>query len=114
MKRVLLAVSFALMLLLFWHYAHLEAYCFFYPAIDTTYAAGFSEREFALIKHGMSKSDVKARLGIPLGVQFSNQGDLWSYTRDGKCRWGDWAWLCRQVRFKDGKVTEVIKVVVYN
>ena len=102
------------LLLFFWYYAQLEAYCFFYPSIDTIYAAGFSEKEFALIKHGMSQSDVEARLGIPLGVQISNQGDLWSYTRDGKCRWGDWAWLCRQIRFKDGKVTEVIKAVVYN
>jgi outer membrane protein assembly factor BamE (lipoprotein component of BamABCDE complex) len=66
---------------------------FFYPAIDTTYATGFSDQKFSQIKLAMTKAEVQDALGIPLGVQSSSQGELWSYTRDGKCSWGDWAGL---------------------
>ena len=100
MKRTWL-ISFAVLLLpaafLFWSYSRIEAYCFFYPGIDTKYAPGFSERLFSQVSTGITAQAVQQKLGIPLYIQSHAKGDLWFYTLDAKCKWGDWAWLCRQV-----------------
>lgn len=103
---------------LFWCYAHTESYCFFYPSIDTQFAPGFSEQAFSQVATGMTMQAVQQKLGSPLYVQQyvenSNKGELWFYTLDAKCKWGDWAWLCRQIDFREGKVVEVIKRVSYD
>src|SRR5688572_22794336 len=101
---------FGLMLaaLLFWSYTRTEAYCFFAPAIDTQFAAGFSEAAFSEITVGMSAEMVSKKLGEPLRRHFNSGKETWCYTLDGKCRWGDWAWLCREVTIQDGFVKEVV------
>ena len=62
----------------------------------------------------MTTTLVREKLGQPLYVQYHADGELWFYTLDGKCRWGDWAWLCRQVEIREGRVVKVIKQVLYN
>jgi hypothetical protein len=99
----------------FWCYSQIEAYCFFYPGIDTQYAPGFSEQAFSQIATGMTVRAVQQRLGTPLDVQITADGrQLWAFTLDGKCKWGDWAWLGRQVIIRDGRVIEVVKRVYYD
>src|SRR4051794_22113378 len=96
--------------ILFWCYAHLEAYCFFYPGIDTQYAPGFSESAFSQVTTGMTAQAVRQLLGSPLNVQSWKDGrEVWAYTLDGKCKWGDWAWLGRTVKFRNGAVTVIEK-----
>ena len=119
MKRtwpIWLSVGLILAAYLFWCYAHLEAYCFFYPGIDTQYAAGYSEQAFSQITPGMTVHAVQEKLGAPLHSQTNREsGRLeWYYTLDGKCRWGDWAWLVRAVYFADGRVVELVKRVEYD
>ena len=99
---------------LFWCYAHTESYCFFYPSIDTRYAPGYSETAFSQIATGMTVQVVQQKLGTPLYIQHHANGELWSYTLDGKCRWGDWAWFGRQVEVQDGRVIGIINQVIYN
>lgn len=116
MKKLLIWLPVGLVVAgyLFWRYAQTEAYCFFYPSIDTRFAPGYSEQAFSQIKTGMTIQAVQQQLGQPLHVQQHAKGELWSYTQDGKCTWGDWAWLCRQVDFHEGRVVEVIHRVVHN
>ncbi len=96
---------------MFFGYAHSESYCFFYPAIDTQYASGFSEETFAKIKVGMTEAEVRQILGAPLEIV---GGSRWFFTEDGKCTWGDWAWLVRAVNFKEGRVDEMLHFVAYD
>jgi hypothetical protein len=99
----------------FWICTHLEVYCSFYPGIDTEYSPGFSEPAFSELVTGMTIQAVQQKLGTPLYIQTTrDRRQAWSYTLDGKCKWGDWAWLQRQVIFHDGVVIEVIKRVIYN
>jgi hypothetical protein len=42
-KKVVLIGFLLVAAFVFWVYAHLEAYCFFYPGIDTRYAPGYSD-----------------------------------------------------------------------
>ena len=91
-------------------YSRMEAYCFFYPGIDTRYAPGYSERKFNQITNGMTAEAVVQLLGTPLFQIPKDDGkEDWGYTLDGKSSWGDWAWLGRHVVFRDGKVVETIK-----
>lgn len=99
----------------FWVYSCMEAYCFFYPSIDTHYAPGFSETAFSQVTTGMTAEAVQQKLGLPLRKHSGNDGrESWAYTLDGKCKWGDWAWLGRYVVFKDGQVVEVVNRVFYD
>jgi outer membrane protein assembly factor BamE (lipoprotein component of BamABCDE complex) len=95
-----------------WGYAHLEAYCVFYPGIDTRYAPGFSEQAFARLSPGMTTDMVEHTMGKPLfAATYRGGSSEWFYTDDGKCGWGDWAWLKRTVRFENGRVVELIHCV---
>jgi len=114
MKKMLLIGLVLFGVYFFWCYAHMEAYCFFYPCIDTRYAHGFSEKAFSQITTGMTSEFVQQMLGAPLRIHHHAGGDIWSYTLDAKCMWGDWAWLCRQVNIRDGRVDEVINEVRYD
>jgi len=114
MKKMLLIGVAVIGVIFFWSYAHLEAYCYFYPGIDTQYASGFSEQAFSQISTGMTAELVQRKLGAPLYVQHHAGGDLWFYTLDAKCKWGDWAWLCRQVNVRDGRVDEIIRRINYD
>ena len=110
-------VVFALLVLSFlWGYSHSESYCFFNPSIDTQYAAGYSEQAFSEITTGMTVQAVQQKLGVPLSAHANREsGRLeWYYTLDGKCKWGDWAWLVRAVYFTNGRVTELVMTVAYD
>jgi outer membrane protein assembly factor BamE (lipoprotein component of BamABCDE complex) len=108
-----LGAFFLLNVILF--YPHSEAYCFFNPSIDTRYAAGYSEKAFDKIENGMTMEEVRRLLGTPLyEIPNDNGTEEWGYTLDGKCGWGDWAWLGRMVVFRDGKVEKTVKHVFYD
>jgi len=112
--QIISLAFFGLMFVALFFYARTEAYCFFAPAIDTQFAAGFSETSFAEITIGMSAEMVRKKLGEPLRKHFHTDKETWCYTLDGKCWWGDWAWLCREVTIQRGFVTEVVKRVNYD
>lgn len=123
MKRLLL-IWFSIALVpaafVFWCWAHTESYCFFYPGIDTRYASGYSESAFSLVSTGMTAQVVTQKLGVPL-YTYTNRDDTicWGYTDDGKCvvggwRWADFAWLGREIIFRDGIVARVDKHVHYD
>ena len=91
-----------------------ESYCYVYPSIDTRYAPGFSERKFAEVRAGMSMDEVIALLGQPYHSGSGRNSVRWSYAQDGKCFWTDWAWLGREIVFKDGRVVERVSLVYYD
>jgi len=91
-----------------------ESYCYVYPSIDTRYASGFSEHKFAQVHAGMSMGEVITLLGEPYHKGFGRNYVQWSYTQDGKCSWADWAWLGREIVFKDGRVVERISRIYYD
>jgi hypothetical protein len=96
-------------------YPHMEAYCFFNPSIDTRYAPGYSETGFDAITNGMTMPAVRQFLGTPLYEIPKRDGtEEWGYTLDGKCGWGDWAWLGRHVVFREGKVEKTVKHVYHD
>jgi hypothetical protein len=97
-----------------------EQYFVFYPSIDTRFASGYSEVGFRQIQTGMSKAQVESLVGEPLfrvntalgpkthwGYPLPDATDeIWQYSDDGACSWGDYAWLGRYVYFSsDGIVT---------
>jgi outer membrane protein assembly factor BamE (lipoprotein component of BamABCDE complex) len=111
------AAASPLFLFILWGYCHLECYCVFYPGIDTRYASGFSESAFSLVTTGMTAEAVQQKLGAPLHTDTNRDGTIrWYYTDDGKCIVGDWkladfAWLGREVAFRDDRVVQVYKHV---
>lgn len=96
-------------------YTHMNAYCFFDPAIDTYFARDYTEEKFEQVRPGMKPAELKALLGEPLDKGVDHTGAIvWWYTSGGKCSWGDFAWLGRAVRVKDGAVVEVLRRIQYN
>ena len=91
-----------------------ESYCYVYPSIDTRYAHGFSEEKFAEVRAGMSMDEVITLLGQPYHSGSGRNSVRWSYTQDGKCSWADWAWLGREIVFKDGRVVERVSRIYYD
>ena len=90
-------------------------YSYIYPTIDTKFAPGFSERVFSQVTTGMQASVVTRMLGQPLYREPHRDGrETWGYTNDGKCSWGDFAWLGREITFRDGRVILVEKRVYYD
>ena len=95
------------------------------PAIDTTFAPNYTEVAFKEVRRGMSRADVERLLGKPLQV-FEVTGSLYpglgpgavegfTYSQDGACSWGDFAWLGRYVYFDaGGRVTETTQVIHYD
>jgi outer membrane protein assembly factor BamE (lipoprotein component of BamABCDE complex) len=77
-----------------------EQYFIFYPTIDTRFAPTYKESNFKHIKVGMRIDDVIKLIGEPLEIdtldyQYPNKESIYitNYTQDGKCTWGDFAWL---------------------
>lgn len=100
-----------------------ESYCVLWPSIDTRYAPGFSERKFAKVEVDMTRAQVVQLIGRPLVTHrwwrnhpaYKEYGDeVWSYTGDGAAPWGDWAWLSREVIFRDGKVVQKVFWTFYD
>jgi outer membrane protein assembly factor BamE (lipoprotein component of BamABCDE complex) len=92
----------------------LERYCVLYPGIDTCYAPAFSERKFAQVLIGMSKEEVIRLLGEPYHKSVGRDSVRWFYTQDGKCFWADWAWLGREIVFKEERVAERISRIYHD
>jgi hypothetical protein len=104
-------------------YSNSEAYCFFWPGIDTRYASDYSERSFGRVEVGMTKDQVVELLGAPVRAHgfwrshpaYKESGDeVWSYTGDGAAPWGDWAWLSREVIFRGNRVVQRVKWTYYD
>ena len=109
----------------------MESRSVLWPWIDTRQAPGYSESAFHTIRVGMTRHQVDALMGPPLwvvtvpqtggGYQTAAAGDdldvgvvRYSYTADGRCAWGDFAWFGREVWFMDGIVTEVFSEMYYD
>lgn len=104
-KATLWLFCFLLLVVGIWGYCHMEVYCFFCPSIDTTFSKAFSEESFSQVRPGMPKADVLKMLGEPLSiVEHPDQDETWWYSQDGRCRFGDFAWLGRSVRFTNSVV----------
>ncbi len=102
-----------------------EGYCLVWPGIGTAFAPGFSHRGFARIKPGMTTTEVAALIGEPLGQTYGRgspagwatfrAGDVtWGYSHDSSKLGGDWAWLAREVVFRDGRVTQTVRWTYYD
>jgi hypothetical protein len=102
-----------------------EGYCVAWPGIGTRFASGFSHLGFARIEAGMTKDQVIRLIGEPLASGYSRPapwaasqwrpGDLtWTYSIDSSARGGDWAWLSREVVFRDGVVVQKVKWTYYD
>ena len=86
------------------------------PLIDTVLAENFSEEKFNSIQVGMSIKDVTALIGEPFRTQdLKNNINLWYYSHDGKCEWGDFAWIGYCVQFdKNYKVLKAYNYLGYD
>lgn len=84
---------------------YLEGYFPLYPHIDTQFADRFSEANWRRVSTGMTKDEVLRLLGQPLSDTNASTS-IWSFSRDAKCTWGDFAWQSKVVVFSpDGVVT---------
>ena len=101
-----------------------EGYCILFPGIGTRFAPGYSERGFNAVRPGMSEQEVIALIGKPLsegsqvapsGRLLAKAGDIvWAYSIDTNGRDGDWAWLSREVVFRNGRVAHAVKWIYYD
>jgi hypothetical protein len=88
----------------------------FNPAIDTSFATGYTEAGFDAITEGMPAGEVIALIGEPLSKRDGPYGGtIWQYSADGAFRWWDFAWLVRDVYIDDfGKAWTTHKDVRYD
>jgi hypothetical protein len=113
--RIYTCGAIAFGLLLFWGYANSESVCFFDPNIDTRYAPGYNEAAFNQVTIGMTPQSVEQLAGKPLIISTETDStQVWAYSTDGKAPFGDWAWMCRTVVFRNGKVAEVLHMTAYD
>lgn len=108
MKKIGIIIAVGTFLVLaevgFW-WCHSESYCFFCPSIDTMFAKGFTEESFDRIENGQTAAAVTEMLGQPIAMVTNRDGTIrLLYTEDGKCRFGDFAWLGRSVLISNGVV----------
>jgi outer membrane protein assembly factor BamE (lipoprotein component of BamABCDE complex) len=108
-------LAFISVLVVLFAFVPTENYNYVYPSIDTKFAPGFSERAFSQVTTGMHASVVTRLLGAPLYQWSHEEGtETWGYTSDAKCSWGDFAWLGREIKFRDGQVILVERNVYYD
>jgi len=92
-----------------------EQLCFFWPSIDTRFAAGYSDAAFNAVAPDMSAAAVEHLLGKPLEIVPAADGsESWWYTSDGAAPFGDWAWLGREIVFRAGRVAEINSRTYYD
>jgi hypothetical protein len=85
-----------------------ESPSYLWPSIDTRYAEGYSEEAFDRIRVAMSREEIEDLMCVPFSTYQERDGTLWiDYTQDGKCAWGDFAWILRRVHVKDGRVIAI-------
>lgn len=100
----------------------IENYNYLWPSIDTKYAPDYSERAFRRVEMGMTQEEVVGLLGHPLWTKGwrsshpgqTSAGEVWVYSSDGGASWGDWAWLSREVIFRDGRVVDRVSWTYYD
>jgi hypothetical protein len=96
-------------------YSKSEMVFIFDPWIDTNMSPGFSEKAFQKVKVEMSEQEVVRFLGQPLNKVQKESGDVeWWFTRDGKCSWGDFAWMARVLVLSNHVVVEVHSMTHYD
>ena len=104
-----------------------EGYCIVWPSIGTRFAPGYSARGFERVRPGMTKTEVMRLIGpgFRQGIRWRRApgwdqaewqpGDeSWSYSSDSSALGGDWAWLHREVVFRDGVVARKVRWVFYD
>lgn len=102
-----------------------EGYCEIWPGIGTRFTADYSERAFDRIQPGMTSAQVLALIGPPMhigrggcappGHALWRRGDVsWAYSQDTSDRGGDWAWLSREVVFRDERVVQTVRWVYHD
>ena len=72
---------------------------------NTVYAPGFDEKEFRALKRGMSKDEVRSKLGDPLSTWSGSGGfEWWAYSKHGTKSEN---FLCRSLAFNtEGQLIE--------
>jgi hypothetical protein len=102
-----------------------EGECLVWPGIGTCFTRDFSHRGFQKIKPGMTEAQVIALIGKPMhrgpgrgsppGWPLFQRGDVvWGYSSDSSRLGGDWAWLAREVMFRNGKVVQTVKFTYHD
>ena len=101
-----------------------EGYCMVWPSIGTRYATAYSDRSFSRVEPGMTREQAVAILGSPLSTgsrpapsgmtQWQRGDETWQYAQDSSARGGDWAWLSREVVFRDGIVVQKVRWIYYD
>lgn len=102
MKRKIIIIVGFVSLVVFAAYSFIgfESYCWWNPSIDTQFAPKYSEELFLRIKPQMSEDEVVQLIGEPFEkYKTKDNVVIWYYSKDGKSKWGDWAWLNRGVYF---------------
>jgi hypothetical protein len=93
-----------------WAYCNSEVVCFWNPWIDTL-DDGYSEQAFDQIEIGMTVTQAQRILGRPYGMESNSTETIW-LTGDGKCKWGDFAWMGRALTFSNGVIVGKIKEII--
>lgn len=121
-NKLIISLPVFLLLIFIFIIPH-EQYFIFKPSIDTKFAAGFTEENFNSIRIGMYKNEVIKILGKPL--KFDTVGVphylhpsteyYMSYTSDGACKWGDFAWLNYKICLNETlSVTKKVRGICYD
>lgn len=101
-----------------YRYLGAEQYFFVWPSIDTRYSKDYNEEKFNQITVGMSIDDVEELIGQPLRIYhhgWNNSNEMtYSYSSDNRFKFADFAWLGREIVFKDDKVIEIRKEIYYD
>lgn len=80
-----------------------ETQCIYAPLIDTGHSETFNPYNVPQLKIGMGRDEVLSLVGKPLW----EHNNCMSFTEDGACFFGDFAWYVLYVYFEDGKVVEI-------
>lgn len=118
MKRFLVYIPLAILVILVGLFTLTENYIAPFPYIDTHFAPGFSWEKYNAVQPGMSEEEVKQSLGEPLSEYISVSGYLSmksgkyglencaTYSDDrGKYSLWDFAWIAVNVCY--GTITEM-------
>ena len=63
----------------------------------------------------MPATEVEAMLGRPLLMTTNKNGLVeWAFSNDGKCWWGDFAWLHRAIVLSNGTVVSIERDIRYD
>lgn len=101
-----------------------ESRCWIWPSIGTRHNPEFTFGKFDQIRIGMTQGEVERIIGLPLERHFMlldprgwmesptrwQSGDeTCLYTLDSSRLRGDWAWLSRELVFRNGAVVNIVR-----